>query len=271
MSGERLTSLPPGELALEVNELSVRYGGVSAVNGVSLRISTGEVVALLGPNGAGKSSLLRCISGAEPAHGGRVRIAGRDVTGRRPDQILRSGLAHVLEGRQVFGGMTVEENLRLGATIRRDGRQVEEDLKRLYDRFPALAEKRRQRAMFLSGGQQQTLAIARALLSRPRVLLLDEPSLGLAPMVVEAVATLVTWANEQLGIAVLMVEQHTALALAVAPRCYVMVQGTVILEAPAAALADGSVLQQAYLGSAAIAGLSRTTGHPAGHGLLTDS
>lgn len=236
------------EPALDAHEVSVRYGGVVAVRGVTLSIANGEVVTVLGPNGAGKSSLLRCISGAEPAYRGRVRIAGRDITNKRPDQILHSGLAHVLEGRQIFAGMTVEENLRLGGTIRHDKRQLEDDIRRLYDTVPMLRDKRRVRAMFLSGGQQQMLAIGRALLSRPSVLLLDEPSLGIAPVMLEAVANLIAWVNEQLGVSILLVEQHTALALAVATRCYVMVRGRVVREGIAADFVDGSQLQQLYLG-----------------------
>jgi branched-chain amino acid transport system ATP-binding protein len=235
---------------LTVDGLVVRYGGVSAVRGVDLNVQPGEMVALLGPNGAGKSSLLRCVSGAVPASGGRVRIGVRDITNRRPDQILRFGLAHVLEGRQIFGAMTVEENLRLGATIRRDPGGVEEDLQQLYERFPALSAKLHQRAMFLSGGQQQMVAIARAVLSRPRILLLDEPSLGLAPVMLEAVTEIISWSHQHFHTGLLIVEQHTALALDIASRCYVMVRGTIVAERPSAELADGSVLHKAYLGAA---------------------
>jgi ABC-type branched-subunit amino acid transport system ATPase component len=252
-NGSAPATTPMDEPALQVHELSVRFGGVRAVTEASLKVEAGEVVGVLGPNGAGKSALLKCIVGAVPASGGHVRVAGRDVTGLRPDQILRRGLAHVLEGRHVFGAMTVDENLRLGATICRDAQRVEEDVQRLYDTFPVLAAKRRQRAMFLSGGQQQALVIGRALLSRPKVLLLDEPSLGLAPITLDVVSGIITWAHEQLGIAVVMVEQHTSLALAVAQRCYVMVRGRVVLESPSKDLLDGSVLRSTYLGAGVLA------------------
>jgi branched-chain amino acid transport system ATP-binding protein len=239
--------------ALDVQNVEIRYGGVAAVRGVSLRLATGESVALLGPNGAGKTSLLRCVSGAVPLAGGRIRVGGVDVTGKRPDQILRRGLAHVLEGRQLFATMSVEENLRLGATVRRDMQRVAEDLQRLYETFPDLASKRRQLAMFLSGGQQQMVAIGRALMGRPNVLLLDEPSLGLSPVMLEAVADIVSWAHEQLGTTILVVEQHTALGLAMTSRAYVMVRGTIVLEAPSAALLDGTLLREAYLGAGTVA------------------
>lgn len=241
------------ESFLEVENLTVRYGGVNAVTGVSMRVLPGEVVAILGPNGAGKTSLLRAISGAVPAHRGTIRVGGRDATGRRPDQILRLGCAHVLEGRHMFGGMTVEKNLHLGATIRRDRDAVEADIARLYEEFPILHEKRRQHAMFLSGGQQQLLAICRALLSRPRVLLLDEPSLGLAPVMIEGVANAIGWAHEQLGATVLIVEQHTAMALTLSQRCYVMVRGRIVLEAPADELRENDTLEKVYLGAGATA------------------
>lgn len=247
--GSSMTSssdVPGG--ALTVDGLLVRYGATSAVRGVSLNVQSGEMVALLGPNGAGKSSLLRCISGAVSASGGHISIGDREITNKRPDQILRLGLAHVLEGRQVFGPMTVEENLLLGATIRKDPDGVQADLQQMYQRFPVLASKRQQHAMFLSGGQQQMLAIARAMLSRPRILLLDEPSLGLAPVMLEAITDIVSWSHEHFHTSVLIVEQHTALALEIASRCYMMVHGLIVGEWLSSELADGTLLQQAYLG-----------------------
>jgi branched-chain amino acid transport system ATP-binding protein len=239
--------------ALDVDGLEVRYGGVLAVRGVSLHVDAGESVAILGPNGAGKTSLLRCISGAVPPAAGRVRVGGVDVTGRRPDQVLNAGLAHVLEGRHLFSTMTVEENMRLGATVRGDADGIDADLERLYSAFPALAEKRRQLAMHLSGGQQQMVAIGRAMMGRPNVLLLDEPSLGLAPVMLEAVADIVSWANDQLKIAVAVVEQHMSLGLAITTRAYAMVRGRIVLEAPSADLVDGRLLEETYLGAGTIA------------------
>jgi branched-chain amino acid transport system ATP-binding protein len=234
---------------LAVENLHVRYSGVSAVAGVSLCVNAGEIVALLGPNGAGKTSLLRSISGAVPYQAGRVRLRGQDVTGQRPDQMLRRGLAHILEGRHMFGGMSVDENLRLGGTIRHRGPDLEGDLQQIYASFPVLAEKRHQKAAFLSGGQQQVVAIARALMSRPSVLLLDEPSIGLAPVMLETVASIIQWAHAELHVALLLVDQHTALALALAERCYVMVRGQLVLDTPAAALRDGTLLKETYLGA----------------------
>jgi branched-chain amino acid transport system ATP-binding protein len=244
-----MTTMP--DSILEVEGVSVQYGGVKAVSDASLRVMKGELVAVLGPNGAGKTSLLRAISGAVPPNRGTIRIGGKEATRRRPDQILRLGCAHVLEGRHIFGPMTVEENLRLGATIRDDPDGVEADLTRLYESFPILNEKRHQHGMFLSGGQQQLLAICRALLSRPRILLLDEPSLGLAPVMLEGVANAIAWAHQELGASVLIVEQHTAMALALTQRCYVMVRGRVVLEAPSEDLVDGRILEQVYLGAGA--------------------
>jgi branched-chain amino acid transport system ATP-binding protein len=235
--------------ALDVEGLEVRYGGVLAVRGVTVHVDAAECVVLLGPNGAGKTSLMRCVSGAVPPTRGRVQVGGVDITRCRPDQVLSAGLAHVLEGRHLFGTMTVENNLRLGATLRRDRDGIEADLVRLYESFPALGGKRRQLAQQLSGGQQQMVAIGRAMMGRPRVLLLDEPSLGLAPVMLEAVADIVSWANQELGIAVLVVEQHISLGLAITTRAYAMVRGRIALEAPSADLVDGRLLEETYLGA----------------------
>jgi len=242
-----------GSHALEVEQLRVHYGGIAAVNGVSLYVELGEMIAILGPNGAGKTTLLRTISGALQPSQGKVRVNGRDATKKRPDQILRMGCAHVLEGRHMFGGLSVEDNLRLGATIRDDRAGVEEDVERLFDHFPILREKREQHAMFLSGGQQQLLAICRALMARPDILMLDEPSLGLAPVMIEHVANAISWAHEELGAAVVIVEQHTAMALALATRAYVIVRGAIVLDAPSEELREGDRLQQIYLGAGAAA------------------
>jgi branched-chain amino acid transport system ATP-binding protein len=238
------------ELALEVDKLTVRYGGVRALDGVSLHIAPGETVALLGPNGAGKTTTLRALSGATATESGTVWSYGLDITGRRPDEILRSGVAHVLEGRQMFGGLSVLRNLELGATIRRDKAGVREDIERLMTAFPVLRVKSAESAMRLSGGQQQMVAIARAIMSRPKVLLLDEPSLGLAPVMLDAVAEIVAWAKAEFSTSILLVEQHTALALSLAQRCYVLVRGTVVHQAAADDLRDGTAfVQEAYLGA----------------------
>jgi branched-chain amino acid transport system ATP-binding protein len=224
--------------ALDVRRLTVRYGGVRALDEVSLHVAPGETVALLGPNGAGKTTILRALSGATATADGTVTSYGRDLTGRRPDQVLRAGVAHVLEGRHMFGGLSVLRNLELGATIRRDRPRVREDIERLMAAFPVLAAKSGESAMRLSGGQQQVVAIARAVMSRPSVLMLDEPSLGLAPVMLDAVAEIVAWAKA-----------HTALALSLAQRCYVLVRGSVVAQAAAEDLRDGTLLQRAYLGA----------------------
>jgi branched-chain amino acid transport system ATP-binding protein len=233
---------------LTVEDVNVAYGGVNAVAGVSLKVGAGERIAILGPNGAGKSTLLRSISGAEGLQSGRVLIDDQDVTGLPPYEILRFGLAHVLQGSPVFATMTVEENLVLGATIRAANADIKQDLANLYDRLPALARKRNVRAITLSGGQRQMLAIGRALLSKPRILLLDEPSLGLDPLVLEAVADIITSANDQLGMTVVVVEQHVSLALAISERCYVMTRGQIAFEALSAEAANGTRLEEAFLG-----------------------
>ena len=237
-----------GSALLEVRDLRVRYGSVEAVRGVSLDIHPGEVVAVLGTNGAGKTSLLRAITGAVPVAGGTVSIGGKRLNQLRPDQVLKAGIAHVLEGRHVFPDLTIAENLRVGATIRKD--DPAEDLHRLHEAFPDLAARPRLRAGSLSGGQQQMLVTARALLSRPKVLLLDEPSLGLAPLMLEKVADLVAWANTEMGVSVLVVEQHTHLALSMASRVYAMAHGEIVLEATPEELADGQRLKEAYMGMA---------------------
>jgi branched-chain amino acid transport system ATP-binding protein len=242
---------PPAaaRLALDVRRLTVRYGGVRALDEVSLHVAPGETVALLGPNGAGKTTILRALSGATAVADGTVTSYGRDLTGRRPEQVLRAGVAHVLEGRHMFGGLSVLRNLELGATIRRDRPQVREDIERLMAAFPVLAAKSAESAMRLSGGQQQVVAIARAVMSRPQVLMLDEPSLGLAPVMLDAVAEIVAWAKAELSTSILLVEQHTALALSLAQRCYVLVRGSVVAQAAADDLRDGTLLQRAYLGA----------------------
>src|SRR5919204_372994 len=194
-------------LALELDRLVVRYGPVAAVREVSLHVNRGEIVGLIGPNGAGKSSTLHAVMGLVPQTEGDVRLHGTSVVGRRPEDIARGGVALVPEGRRIFPELTVEENLRLGAAARRTRRAFDDGIGRIYELFPVVAESRRRQAGALSGGQQQQLAIARALLAEPDVLLLDEPSLGLAPQVVDAVFETLSRIREQ-GLAILLVEQR---------------------------------------------------------------
>jgi branched-chain amino acid transport system ATP-binding protein len=232
---------------LLIEGLHASYGPIEALRGVDLAVSEGELVCLIGANGAGKSSTLRAVSGALRPRRGRVVFEGREIHAREPDEILKLGIAHCPEGRRVFPYLTVEENLEMGAYVRRDRRAVAEDLRRLAEHFPILAERRRQAAGTLSGGEQQMLAIARALMARPRLLLLDEPSLGLAPTVVERTFEIIADIRRQ-GTTVLMVEQNAHAALGMADRAYVMETGRIVLAGRARDLRENDHVRRAYLG-----------------------
>ncbi|MCF3641131.1 ABC transporter ATP-binding protein [Rhizobium sp. TRM95111] len=233
---------------LEVRDLSVSYGTIRAVRGISLSVGKGELVSLLGANGAGKSSTIKCIAGALKASGGAITLDGRDITNASPEQVVRAGLATVPETRDVFPDLTVAENLMLGAYIhRRDGAGNRQNLGRLHDLFPRLAERRTQAAGTLSGGEQQMLVIARALMSRPTVLLLDEPSLGLAPAIVERIFEMIE-TLKQSGLTILLVEQNVNQALAVADRAYVMRLGAIVASGTADEIRSASDLSAHYLG-----------------------
>ncbi|CAN5605851.1 ABC transporter ATP-binding protein [soil metagenome] len=240
-------TVPPTEVVLEVTGLHASYGRIVALRGVDLRVAAGELVALVGGNGAGKTTLLRVLSGLVRPTAGRVAFNGRDVTGMRTDELVGLGMVHVPEGRQVLGRMTIQENLRMGAYRRRDRQGVLDDLDAVYARFPLLAERRAQAAGTLSGGEQQQLVIGRALMARPSLLLLDEPSLGLAPLLVTQIFDLVVQLRSE-GLTILLVEQNARQALTRADRAYVQETGRFVLEGPAAELADDERLQQAYLG-----------------------
>jgi branched-chain amino acid transport system ATP-binding protein len=232
-------------LALE--GVTARYGRITALSDVSLAVAAAEFVCLIGANGAGKTTTLKAISGLVPAAGGRIRFEGREIQGLPPQEILRRGIAHCPEGRRVFPYMTVDENLAMGAYVRTDVAAVASDLDRVFTHFPILAERRRQAAGTLSGGEQQMLAIGRALMARPRLILFDEPSLGLAPTVVETVFAIIAGIQRE-GTTVLMVEQNAYMALALASRAYVMETGRIVLEGPAQALAANEHVKKAYLG-----------------------
>jgi branched-chain amino acid transport system ATP-binding protein len=233
---------------LEVRDLSVSYGTIRAVRGISFSLGKGELVSLLGANGAGKSSTIKCIAGALKASGGSVSLEGRDITSANPEQVVRAGLATVPETRDVFPDLTVAENLMLGAYIhRRDQAGNRQNLEKLHDLFPRLAERAGQAAGTLSGGEQQMLVIARALMSRPTVLLLDEPSLGLAPAIVERIFEMIETLKKS-GLTILLVEQNANQALAVADRAYVMRLGTIALSGTPDEIRGASDLSALYLG-----------------------
>jgi branched-chain amino acid transport system ATP-binding protein len=230
---------------LAVEELEVRHGAVDAVRGFSLEVDRGEIVGLIGPNGAGKSSTLHAIMGLVRPTAGDVRLDGRSVVGRRPEDIARRGIALVPEGRRIFAELSVEDNLRLGLAGRRARRGGEEDLRRVYELFPVVKEYRGRHAGALSGGQQQQLAIARALVSDPQVLLLDEPSLGLAPRLVDAVFEALQQIRDR-GIAVLLVEQRAQRTIALADRCHVLSKGRLRVTLGPEAVDDTETLVSAY-------------------------
>ena len=232
---------------LSLEGLRAGYGPIEALRGLDLAVHEGELVCLLGANGAGKSSTLRAISGLLPARAGRIVFDGAEIQGRDPADVLRSGIAHCPEGRRVFPYLTVRENLAMGAFVRRDGEAVADDLERVYAHFPILADRRRQAAGTLSGGEQQMLAIGRALMARPRLIMFDEPSLGLAPTIVETTFAIIADIRRA-GTTVLMVEQNARLALRMADRGYVMESGRIVLAGSARELLNDDHVRAAYLG-----------------------
>jgi branched-chain amino acid transport system ATP-binding protein len=232
---------------LEVDGLDVYYGAVHALKGVSLRAETAEIVTLIGANGAGKTTLLRAISGLVPARAGSIRFDGVDLKRVPPEEIVGLGISQSPEGRMVFANLTVADNLELGAYRRRDKAAIREDRERIYRLFPRLRERHRQNAGTLSGGEQQMLAIGRALMSRPRLLLLDEPSLGLAPLLVREIFRTIVEINRN-GVTVLLVEQNAHMALSVARRGYVLETGRVVLEDTCPKLLADEAVKSAYLG-----------------------
>jgi branched-chain amino acid transport system ATP-binding protein len=235
---------------LEVLDLKVSYGAIRALDGVSFSVPAGAVVALLGANGAGKSTALRAVTGLVTPQGGRIVFAGREIQGLKPHEIIRAGLGVVPEGRRIFANLTVYANLMLGAYFRRDHETLARDLENLFETFPRLAERRHQAAGTLSGGEQQMLALGRALMSRPKLLLLDEPSLGLAPLLVKEVFNIITRLNQQ-GVTILLVEQNAAQALKLAHYAYILETGRVALAGPGSELLAHPRLKEAYLGDEA--------------------
>jgi branched-chain amino acid transport system ATP-binding protein len=238
---------PESPPLLRLEDLHASYGPIAALRGLDLVVAPGELVCLIGANGAGKTSTLRAISGLLPPARGRIVFDGREIQGDIPAAILKAGIAHCPEGRRVFPYLTVEENLAMGAYVRRDRIAIAADVDEVCRHFPILAERRRQMAGTLSGGEQQMLAIARALMARPRLILFDEPSLGLAPTVVETTFAIIADIRRR-GTTVLMVEQNAYAALRMADRAYVMETGRIVLEGAARDLLDDDHVRRAYLG-----------------------
>ena len=232
---------------LRVSDVSASYGPIQALRGVSLEVSEGQIVALLGANGAGKSSTLKVISGILRPSGGSVEFLGQPIHRRSPESIVSLGISHVPEGRELFAELTVEENLRLGAYTRRDS-AIKGDIQRIFTYFPLLAEREKQPAGSLSGGEQQMLAIGRGLMARPKLLLLDEPSLGLAPTVVQEIFQIIKTINREEGLTVLLVEQNATMALRVSQYGYVLETGRIALAAEAAELKENETVRRSYLG-----------------------
>ncbi|WP_341666824.1 ABC transporter ATP-binding protein [Alcaligenes sp. SDU_A2] len=234
-------------LMLDIRNLDVAYGGIRAVRDLNLQVGKGELVCLIGANGAGKSTTLRAICGLVPVAAGHIDYQGQSIVGVPSHQLVRRGLVMVPEGRGIFGQLTIEENLSMGAYTRRDDAQVRQDVERVYTLFPRLAERKKQSAGTLSGGEQQMLAMGRAMISRPDLLLLDEPSMGLAPIMVERIFGLIQDIAKE-GVTILLIEQNARLALELGDRGYVMESGRIILEGPASQLLHDPKVRAAYLG-----------------------
>ena len=232
---------------LEIKDLHVSYGGIQALRGVSLNVPDGKIVTLIGANGAGKSTLMRTISGLVKAQSGSILWNGQELLGKPIDKIISAGIAMSPEGRRVFADLTVLENLKLGAYLRKDKAEIEKDLKWVYELFPRLEERNWQSAGTLSGGEQQMLAVGRALMSRPKLMMLDEPSLGLAPLVVQDIFSIIREINRQ-GVTVLLIEQNANMALKIADLAYVLETGNITMSGTGAELLANEKIKEAYLG-----------------------
>jgi branched-chain amino acid transport system ATP-binding protein len=232
---------------LKVNDINVYYGNIHALKGVSLEINQGEIVTLIGANGAGKSTLLQTISGLLKPKNGEVLFEGEHVEGKVPQLIVKRGISQVPEGRRVFSNMSVEENLELGAYLRKDKKGIQEDFEKIYQLFPRLLERRNQLSGTLSGGEQQMVAMGRALMARPRLLLLDEPSMGLAPILVKTIFKIIEEINKT-GTTILLVEQNANMALSIADRAYVIETGKIVASGTAEELNQSDQIRNAYLG-----------------------
>ncbi len=233
---------------LNVNDLNVYYGGIHAIKNISFNIKKGEIVSLIGANGAGKTSTLHAISGLVPIKSGEISLNGENVTNIEAHKLVSLGMAHVPEGRRIFTELTVLENLEMGAYTRNDTEQIKEDIKHMFTLFPRLAERKKQLAGTMSGGEQQMLAMARALMSSPSLLLLDEPSMGLAPLLVQEIFNIIERINKEENVTVLLVEQNANMALSIADRGYVLETGKIILEGTGKELLSNPEIKKAYLG-----------------------
>ncbi|MEA5012624.1 MAG: ABC transporter ATP-binding protein [Angelakisella sp.] len=233
---------------LKVSDINVSYGAIHAIHNVSLEVREGEIVSLIGANGAGKTTILHTITGLKKASSGSILLEGTDLMAVEPHKIVTLGMAHVPEGRHIFASMSVEENLEMGAFYRNDKNQIEKDMKDVFQRFPRLLERRKQLAGTLSGGEQQMLAMGRALMSKPRILLLDEPSMGLSPLLVKEIFNIVVELNQS-GITVLLVEQNAKMALSIAHRAYVLETGNVVMSGNAQEMLGNDQVRKAYLGA----------------------
>lgn len=232
---------------IRVNQLDIYYGMIHALKGVSLEVEEGEIVTLIGSNGAGKSTLLKTISGLLKPKQGSIEFLGQSIAGKQAQSIVKAGISHVPEGRRVFANMSVEENLELGAFLRKDRDGIRQDLQQVYELFPRLHERKKQLSGTLSGGEQQMLAIGRAIMAKPKLLLLDEPSMGLAPIIVQSIFTIIQEINKA-GTTILLVEQNANIALSVANRAYVLETGKIVLSGPAQEVRESAMVKQAYLG-----------------------
>ncbi len=235
---------------LDVRNLETYYGPVMALRGVSIEVPEGRIVTILGANGAGKTTLMKTVSGALAPHKGSIQFRGERIDGKEPDVLVRKGLAHVPEGREVFPFLTVAENLAMGAYTRKDRSEVPRDVEMVYDYFPVLRERRTQIAGTLSGGQQQMLSIGRGLMSRPALMLLDEPSLGLSPLLVQEIFEIVRRLNQEQGVTILLVEQNAQVALQTADYGYVLEIGRIVMAGDAQKLLDSADIREFYLGHA---------------------
>ena len=232
---------------LQIKDIDVYYGNIQALRGISLEVNEGEIVTLIGANGAGKSTLLKTISGLLKPKKGSIEYLGANIDGKPAQSIVKAGISHVPEGRRVFANMTVEENLELGAYLRKDRDGIKKDLAHVYELFPRLHERRKQLSGTLSGGEQQMLAMGRALMSKPKLIILDEPSMGLAPLMVKTIFNIIEMVNKE-GVTVLLVEQNANMALSIADRAYVLETGSIVLAGTAKELQESEEVKAAYLG-----------------------